>query len=114
MSIRIEEIKNGDITVLRLTGRLTLGEGTATFRDRITTLLAQGKKKLVLNMEEVWHTDASGLGEMVSAFTQVTNSGGHFVLCNPSKRMIDDLQMTKLYTVFDIHSNESHALRSLS
>jgi anti-sigma B factor antagonist len=102
----------GDVTVVDVEGRITLGEGATTFRDTIRDLANAGKKKLLLNLAEVSYIDSSGIGEMVSAFTSVTNAGGQVKLLNLTKRVKDLLQITKLYTVFEVFDDEATAVRS--
>jgi anti-sigma B factor antagonist len=102
----------GDVTVVDAAGRITLGEGASVFRDTIRDLAAKGHKKLLINLSEVSYIDSSGIGEMVSAFTSVTNAGGQLKLIGLSKRVKDLLQITKLYTVFEAFEDETEAVRS--
>jgi anti-sigma B factor antagonist len=102
----------GDVTVVDAAGRITLGEGASTFRDAIRDMVAKGNKKLLINLSEVSYIDSSGIGEMVSGFTTVTNSGGQLKLVGLSKRVKDLLQITKLYTVFEAFDDETEAVRS--
>jgi anti-sigma B factor antagonist len=104
----------GDVTVVDAAGRITLGDGASAFRDTIRELAAGGQKKLLLNLGEVSYIDSSGIGEMVSGFTTVTNSGGQVKLLNLTKRVQDLLQITKLYTVFEVFDDEATAVRSFS
>jgi anti-sigma B factor antagonist len=104
----------GDVTVVDAVGRITLGDGASTFRDTIRDLATGGKKKLLLNLAEVSYIDSSGIGEMVSGFTTVTNQGGQVKLLNLTKRVKDLLQITKLYTVFEVFDDEAAAVRSFS
>src|ERR1700742_921968 len=104
----------GDVTVIDAAGRITLGEGASTFRDTIRGLVTGGHKKLLLNLGEVSYIDSSGIGEMVSGFTTVANAGGTMKLLNLTKRVKDLLQITKLYTVFDVHEDEASAVRSFA
>ena len=112
MSVKLASRQVGDVTVIDAAGRITLGEGASAFRDAIRELAAKGNKKLLLNLGEVSYIDSSGIGEMVSGFTTVTNNGGHLKLMGLSKRVKDLLQITKLYTVFDVHEDEAGAIRS--
>jgi anti-sigma B factor antagonist len=98
--------------VIDAAGRITLGEGASAFRDMIRDLAAKGNKKLLLNLGEVSYIDSSGIGEMVSGFTTVTNNGGQLKLVGLSKRVKDLLQITKLYTVFEVFDEEPEAVRS--
>jgi anti-sigma B factor antagonist len=102
----------GDVTVVDAAGRITLGEGASTFRDAIRDMVGKGNKKLLINLSEVSYIDSSGIGEMVSGFTTVTNSGGQLKLVGLSKRVKDLLQITKLYTVFEAFDDETEAVRS--
>lgn len=111
MSVKLTSRQVGDVTVIDAAGRITLGEGASQFRDTIRELTAQGKKKLLLNLSDVSYIDSSGIGEMVSGFTTVTNNGGQFKLVGLSKRIKDLLQITKLYTVFDTYDDEAEAVR---
>jgi anti-sigma B factor antagonist len=104
----------GDVTVMDAAGRITLGEGASAFRDAIRELVAKGNKKVLLNLGEVSYIDSSGIGELVSGFTTVTNSGGQLKLVGLSKRVKDLLQITKLYTVFEAFDDETEAVRSFS
>jgi anti-sigma B factor antagonist len=104
----------GDVSVIDVSGRITLGEGSSTLRDALRGLVAQGQKKILLNLGEVSYIDSSGIGELVSAFTSVTNGGGELKLLNLTKRVKDLLQITKLYTVFDVHETETSAIRSFA
>jgi anti-sigma B factor antagonist len=102
----------GDVTVVDAEGRITLGDGATTFRDTVRDLANAGNKKLLLNLAEVSYIDSSGIGEMVSGFTTVTNQGGQVKLLNLTKRVKDLLQITKLYTVFEVFDDEATAVRS--
>jgi anti-sigma B factor antagonist len=93
-------------------GRITLGEGSSAMRDVLREIVKKGQKKILLNLGDVSYIDSSGIGELVSGFTTVTNSGGQLKLLNLTKRVKDLLQITKLYTVFDVHENEATAIRS--
>ncbi len=112
MSVKLTTRQVGDVTVIDAVGRITLGEGASTFRDLIRDLSAKGDKKVLLNLGEVSYIDSSGIGEMVSGFTTVTNNGGQLKLEGLSKRVKDLLQITKLYTVFEVFDDEADAIRS--
>lgn len=114
MSVSMTTRQVGDVTVVDTAGRITLGEGASTFRDTIRDLNAAGNKKLLLNLGDVSYIDSSGIGEMVSGFTTVTNAGGQVKLLNLTKRVQDLLQITKLYTVFEVFDDEAEAVRSFS
>ena len=114
MSVKMTTRQVGDVTVVDTEGRITLGDGATTFRDTLRDLANAGNKKLLLNLAEVSYIDSSGIGEMVSGFTTVTNQGGQVKLLNLTKRVKDLLQITKLYTVFEVHDDEAKAIRSFS
>ena len=114
MSVKLTTRQVGDVTVVDAVGRITLGEGASTFRDTIRDLASSGHKKILLNLGEVSYIDSSGIGEMVSGFTTVTNQGGIVKLLNLTKRVKDLLQITKLYTVFEVFDDEAAAVRSFA
>ncbi len=114
MSVKLNTRQVGDVTVMDLAGRITLGEGSSTMRDAIKDSLAKGDKKILLNLGEVSYIDSSGIGELVSAFTSVSNQGGMLKLNGLNKRIKDLLQITKLYTVFDVFDEEPTAIRSFA
>ncbi len=114
MSIKLNTRQVGDVTVLDLAGRITLGEGSSTLRDSLKELVTKGDKKILLNLGDVTYIDSSGIGELVSGFTTVTNSGGSLKLLGLNKRVKDLLQVTKLYTVFEAFEDEAEAVRSFA
>jgi anti-sigma B factor antagonist len=114
MSIKLNTRQVGDVTVMDLAGRITLGEGSSTMRDALKELVAKGEKKVLLNLSEVSYIDSSGIGELVSGFTTVTNHGGQLRLLGLNKRVKDLLQVTKLYTVFEVFEDEAEAVRSFA
>lgn len=114
MSVKISNRQVGDVTVVDASGRITLGEGASVFRDTIRDLAAKGNKKILVNLTDVSYIDSSGIGEMVSSFTTVTNHGGQLKLLGLTKRVKDLLQITKLYTVFEVFEDEPSAIRSFA
>ena len=100
------------VTVVDLSGRITLGEGGTQLRELIREQLGKGTKFVLLNLADVTYIDSSGIGELVSAFTTVSNQGGQLKLLNLTKKVHDLLQITKLYTVFDVHDDEAKAITS--
>jgi anti-sigma B factor antagonist len=98
--------------VIDAEGRITLGEGSSVFRESVKDLLSKGNKKILLNLEHVSYIDSSGIGELVSGFTSVSNAGGSLKLLKLTKRIQDLLQITKLYTVFEVFDDEAKALAS--
>jgi anti-sigma B factor antagonist len=114
VSVKMSSRQVGDVTVVDASGRITLGEGASVFRDMIRDLAAKGNKKILVNLADVSYIDSSGIGEMVSSFTTVTNHGGQLKLLSLTKRVKDLLQITKLYTVFEVFEDESSAVRSFA
>ena len=112
MSMKISTRQVDGVTIVDCSGRITLGEGSVMLRDTVRDLLSKGQKKIVLNLAEVNYIDSSGIGELVSAFTTAKNQGGELKLLNLTKKVHDLLQITKLFTVFEVHSDEVAALRS--
>ena len=100
------------VTIVDLSGRITLGEGSVILRDTVRDLVGKGNKKILLNLGEVNYIDSSGIGELVSAFTTVRNQGGELKLLNLTKKVHDLLQITKLNTLFDIFEDEAAAVAS--
>jgi anti-sigma B factor antagonist len=114
VSVKLTTRQVGDVTVVDVAGRITLGEGSSALREAMKDLVTKGQKKILLNLGEVSYIDSSGIGELVSGFTTVTNSGGNLKLLNLNKRVKDLLQITKLYTVFEVHEDEAAAIRSFA
>src|SRR6201989_1153571 len=112
--MQIEQRAVGDVTVLDLKGRVTLGEGDELLKDKVNSLLNQGKKKLVLNLADVPYVDSAGLGALVRTYTTVSRQGGGLKLLNLTKRIMDLLSITKLLTVFEVFESEGEAVRSFS
>ena len=104
----------GGVTIVDLTGRIVLGEGSAGLRDLLRKLVSEGIKKILLNLRNVDYIDSSGLGELVSAFTSMRSQGGELKLLNLTKRVRALLQITKLLTVFDITDDEATSVKSFS
>ncbi|MDQ2898942.1 MAG: STAS domain-containing protein [Acidobacteriota bacterium] len=114
MSVKLSTRQVGDVSVIDVSGRITLGEGSSTLRDALRDMVAKGQKKILLNLGDVSYIDSSGIGELVSGFTSVANQGGQLKLLNLTKRVKDLLQITKLYTVFEVHDDEAAAIRSFA
>ena len=112
--MQIEERTVGDVVVLDLKGRVTLGEGDEALKDKVISLLNQGRKKILLNLAGVPYIDSAGLGEVVRTFTTVSRQGGHMKLMNLTKRITDLLSITKLLTVFDTYESEHDAVQCFS
>lgn len=114
MSMKFRTRQVDGITILDLSGRITLGDGSVTLRDGVRDTLQKGSKRILLNMGDVDYIDSSGLGELVSAYTTVKNQGGDLRLLHLTKKVHDLLQITKLYTVFDIRDDEAGAVSAFT
>ena len=112
--MQIEERVVNDVTILDLKGKMTLGEGDELLKDKINSMIQQGHKKLVLNLEAVPYIDSAGLGEIVRTYTTISRQGGSLKLLNLTKRITDLLSITKLLTVFETYDSEADAVRSFS
>jgi anti-sigma B factor antagonist len=110
--LNISERQAGDVTVLDMSGRITIGEGSVALRTAIRRLLEEGKKKILLNLAGVGYIDSSGIGELVSSFTAINKEGGQLKLLKLTQKLQDLLAITKLLTVFDTYDNEQEALNS--
>ena len=114
MAMKVSVRQVNDITVIDLVGQIKLGEGSSVLRDTVKDLLAKGQKKILLNLGDVNYIDSSGVGELVSAFTSVRNQGGEMKLLHLTKRVRDLLQITKLYTVFEVMDDEAAAIAAFA
>jgi len=112
--ITITERQAGDVTVVDLEGKVTIGEGSVALRNKIRELLGDGKNKILLNLAGVGYIDSSGIGELVSSFTAVSKEGGTLKLLNLTQKIQDLLAITKLLTVFDVYDDEAEALASFN
>ena len=112
--MQITERQVGDVMILDLKGKITLGEGDELLKDKVNSIVSQGRRKFVLNLAEVPYLDSAGLGEVVRAYTTVSRQGGSLKLLNLTKRITDLLSITKLLTVFDTFDSEDEAVRSFS
>lgn len=112
--MEIAERSSGDVKILDLHGKLTIGDGDELLKDKINSLVQQGHTKIVLNLGDVPYVDSAGLGQMVSSYRTVTRSGGSLRLLNLTARIREVLTITKLLTVFDTYESESEALASFS
>jgi anti-sigma B factor antagonist len=110
LSIASREVDG--VTVLDLSGRITLGEGSVQLRDAVRDLIGKGQKNILVNLADVNYIDSSGLGELVSAYTTARNQSAKLKLLKLSKKVHDLLQLTKLYTVFDVYDDEASAIAS--
>ena len=112
MSMKATVRQVDSVMVVDVSGRITLGEGCSQLRELIRDQLTKGNKRVLINLADVTYIDSSGIGELVSAYTAVSNQGGQLKLLNLTKKVHDLLQITKLYTVFDIHNDEAKAIGS--
>ena len=112
MALTAKVRKVGDVSIVDLNGKITLGENTGILRDELRSLLAQGNKNIVLNMADVGYVDSAGLGELVGAYTTATNQGGSLKLLHLQGKMKDLMQITKLHTIFPAFDNEQAAVSS--
>lgn len=112
--MQILERTAGDVLILDVKGRITLGEGDELLKDKVNSLLNQGQKKIILNLAEVPYIDSAGLGEIVRTYTTVSRQGGNLKLLSLTKRIADLLSITKLLTVFETFDSENEAVQSFS
>jgi anti-sigma B factor antagonist len=112
--MKIDERRVGDVVILDLKGKITLGEGDELLKDKVNSLVNQGDRKVVLNLAEVPYIDSAGLGEVVRTYTTVSRQNGSLKLLNLTKRIEDLLSITKLLTVFETYDSEDDAVRSFS
>jgi anti-sigma B factor antagonist len=110
--LNISERTAGDVTILDMDGKITIGEGSVALRTAIRRLLEEGKKKILLNLARVGYIDSSGIGELVSSYTAINKDGGQLKLLNLTQKLQDLLTITKLLTVFDVYDSEQEALSS--
>jgi len=112
MSITTSTRQSGGVTIVDIKGRIVLGEESAGVRDLVCDLLSKGQKQILINLADVDYIDSMGLGSLVGAFVTVRKQGGHLMLLNVNDKVIDVMQVTKLYTVFDIMEDEAEAVAS--
>src|ERR1044071_10063571 len=110
--MEIAERNAGNVTVLDVSGRITLGEGDVLLKDKLHSLLNQGRRDVLLNLANVQYVDSAGLGAIVGAYTTMTREGGTLKLANVTKKLQDLLSITKLLTVFETFDSEDEAVRS--
>jgi len=112
MQLEIRERTSGDVTILEMTGKITIGEGSVQLRDAVSKLLEAGRNRIILHLSGVTYVDSSGIGELVSRYTTTKNTGGRLKLLNLPKKIKDLLMITKLLTVFEIFEDEQTAIES--
>jgi len=110
--LNISERQAGDVTILDMDGKITIGEGSVALRSAVRRLLEESKKKILLNLARVGYIDSSGIGELVSSYTAINKEGGQLKLLNLTQKLQDLLTITKLLTVFDVYETEEEALNS--
>ncbi|MFL6277636.1 MAG: STAS domain-containing protein [Blastocatellia bacterium] len=110
--LTINQRQAGEVTILDLSGKITIGEGSVQLREAVKDLLASGKKNILLNLGNVSYVDSSGIGELVSSYTTTSNQGGHLKLLSLGKKIKDLLMITKLLTVFQTYDDEQQAIAS--
>jgi anti-sigma B factor antagonist len=114
MSLRANVRRAGDVSIVDLAGRITLGEGSGLVRSTIKDLVNSGQKNILVNLKDVSYIDSAGLGELVGSYASVTNAQGNIKLLHPQNKVHDLLQVTKLYTVFPAFDDEQEAVRSFA
>ena len=114
MSVKVNTRQVGDVTVIDVSGRITIGEGSSLIRESMRDLVAKGNKKILLNLGEVSYMDSTGIGELVAGFTSAANAGGTVKLLGLTKHVKDVLMISKLYTVFEAHDDEATAVASFA
>jgi anti-sigma B factor antagonist len=112
MALTAKTRRVGNVAIVDLSGKITLGENTGILRDELRSLMSQGSKNIVLNMKDVSYVDSAGLGELVGAYTTATNQGGAVKLLHMQGKMKDLMQITKLHTIFPAFEDEQQALSS--
>lgn len=112
MNLKVSTRQVDGVSIVDCSGRITLGEGSVVLRDTVKDLLSKGHKKILLNLADVNYIDSSGIGELVSAYTTAKNQGGELKLLKLTKKVHDLLQITKLYTVFEVKDDEAAAVKS--
>ena len=112
MDIKIEERASGDVTVLDIVGKLTMDRGPEHLKDKINSLISQGRTQIVLNLKRVPYIDSLGLGQLVASYGSVMKTGGVMKLLNVSSRNHDLLSITRLVTVFESFDSEAQAVQS--
>ncbi len=112
--LSIKERQSGGVTVLDLSGKITIGEGSVQLREEVRKLLEEGRNKILLNLGDVAYVDSSGIGELVSSYTTTSSRGGQLKLLNLTKKIQDLLMITKLLTVFETFDNEEEGVNSFN
>ena len=114
MNARVKSRQVGEVTIIDLEGRITLGDGSNLLRDELRHLVGTNRKKILLNFADVSYMDSSGMGQLVAGFTTVTNQGGQLKLLNLSKRTKDLLNMARIASIFEIYDDEASAIMAFA
>ena len=114
MSVKLSTRQAGDVTVVDVSGRVVIGEGSSLIREALRDLTTEGHKKILLNLTEVSYMDSTGIGELVAGFTSAQNAGGTVKLLGVTKHVKDVLQISRLYTVFEAFDDEAEAVQSFA
>ena len=112
MALKMTNREVDGVAVVALDGRIVLGEESNALREKVKALMAEGKKKVVLNMDNITFIDSAGLGTLVAAHHSVKTQGASLRLCHLGSKFQEVLQITKLLTVFDVYNSEAEAVSS--
>ena len=110
--MKVNVRSEGDVSVVDLSGKITIGEGDVVLRETVESLLKEGRTKLVLNLSRISYMDSAGIGELVACYKRSRDKGGHLKLLNPSGKVYDLLQLTKLEEIFETYRDEGEAIQS--
>ena len=114
MSVKLTTRQVNEVTVIDVSGRITLGEGSSLLRDELRSLIGSNRRKILLNLADVSYVDSSGIGQLVAAFTTVSSQGGQLKLLNLTKRLKELLQLTKVISIFEVFDDEKKAVVTFS
>jgi anti-sigma B factor antagonist len=114
MSVKLNTRQVGDVTIIDVSGRITIGEGLSALRDEVRNLATSGTRKILLNLADVSYIDSAGIGELVAGYTSVTHAGGTLKLLNLTNRVKDLLRITTVDAIFEVHEDEARAVRSFA
>jgi anti-sigma B factor antagonist len=114
VSVKLNTRQVGDVTVIDVSGRITVGEGSYAIRDVVRNLTASGNRQILLNLGDVSYIDSTGIGELVAGFTSAVKAGGTMKLLSPATRVRELLRITAVNTIFDVHEDEAQAVRSFA
>ena len=114
MSVKLTTRQVNEVTVIDVSGRITLGEGSSLLRDELRSLIGSNRRKILLNLADVSYVDSSGIGQLVAAFTTVSSQGGQLKLLNLTKRLKELLQLTRVISIFEVFDDEKKAVVTFS